>query len=104
MLGPLATRGLRRHGLLYPANAHMVVPMAEQAVGGHLLTGVGGDDVFGNWPWHDLASVLPVARVPAPGICVACSTPLPRSRFAPRYGVAASRWGFRGSAPQSAKT
>ena len=58
LLGPLATRGLRRHGLLYPANAHVVVPMAEHAVGGHLLTGVGGDDVFGNWPWHDLASVI----------------------------------------------
>jgi asparagine synthase (glutamine-hydrolysing) len=58
VLGPLATRGLRRHGLLYPANAHVVVPMAEQAVGGHLLTGVGGDDVFGNWPWHHLASVI----------------------------------------------
>jgi asparagine synthase (glutamine-hydrolysing) len=57
-LGPLAVRGLRRHGLLYPANAHVVVPMAEHAVGGHLLTGVGGDDVFGNWPWHDLASVI----------------------------------------------
>jgi hypothetical protein len=58
MLGPLATRGLQRHGLLYPANAHVVVPMAEHAVGGHLLTGVGGDDVFGNWPWHHLASVI----------------------------------------------
>jgi asparagine synthase (glutamine-hydrolysing) len=58
MLGPLATRGLRRHGLLYPANAHVMVPMAEHAAGGHLLTGVGGDDVFGNWPWHDLASVI----------------------------------------------
>jgi asparagine synthetase B (glutamine-hydrolysing) len=58
MLGALATRGLRRHGLLYPANAHVVVPMAEPAVGGHLLTGVGGDDVFGNWPWHDLASAI----------------------------------------------
>ena len=33
LLGPLATRGLRRHGLLYPANAHVVVPMAEHAVG-----------------------------------------------------------------------
>ena len=32
--------------------------MAEHAVGGHLLTGVGGDDVFGNWPWHDVASVI----------------------------------------------
>jgi asparagine synthetase B (glutamine-hydrolysing) len=58
LVGPLAARGLRRHGLLYPANAHVVVPMAEHAVGGHLLTGVGGDDVFGNWPWHDLASVI----------------------------------------------
>lgn len=58
LLGPLATRGLRRHGLLYPANAHVVVPMAEHAAGGHLLTGVGGDDVFGNWPWHHLASVI----------------------------------------------
>lgn len=57
-LGPVAIRGLRRHGLLYPANAHVVVPMAEHAVGGHLLTGVGGDDVFGNWPWHHLASVI----------------------------------------------
>jgi asparagine synthetase B (glutamine-hydrolysing) len=58
MLGPVATRGLQRHGLLYPANAHIVVPMAEHAVGGHLLTGVGGDDVFGNWPWYDLAGVI----------------------------------------------
>jgi hypothetical protein len=38
--------------------------MAEQAVGGHLLTGVGGDDVFGNWPWHHLASVI-AGRTPA---------------------------------------
>lgn len=58
LLGPLATSGLRRNGLLYPANAHIVVPMAEHAAGGHLLTGVGGDDVFGNWPWYDLASVI----------------------------------------------
>jgi asparagine synthetase B (glutamine-hydrolysing) len=58
LLGPLATRGLRRNGLLYPANAHIVVPMAKHAAGGHLLTGVGGDDVFGNWPWYDLAGVM----------------------------------------------
>ncbi len=58
LLGPIACQGLRRHGLMYPANAHVVVPMARHAIGGHLLTGVGGDDVFGNWPWHDLASVI----------------------------------------------
>jgi len=58
LLGPVARSGLQRHGLLYPANAHFIVPMARAATGGSLLTGVGGDDVFGNWPWHDLASVL----------------------------------------------
>ena len=58
LLGPIASRGMLRHGLMYPANAHVVVPMARHAVGGHLLTGVGGDDVFGNWPWHDLGSVI----------------------------------------------
>jgi asparagine synthetase B (glutamine-hydrolysing) len=58
LLGPAATRGLLRHGLLYPANAHVLGPVAEQAAGGHVLTGVGGDDVFGNWPWYDLAGVI----------------------------------------------
>jgi len=58
LLGPVARSGLRRHGLLYPANAHLIVPMAKAAAGGSLLTGVGGDDVFGNWPWHDVATVL----------------------------------------------
>jgi len=58
MVGPIAADGLRRHGLLYPANAHLIVPMAQAAAGGSILTGLGGDDVFGNWPWHDVASTL----------------------------------------------
>ena len=33
LVGPVAARGLRRHGLLYPANAHLVVPMARAARG-----------------------------------------------------------------------
>jgi asparagine synthase (glutamine-hydrolysing) len=57
-VGPLAGEGLRRHGVMYPANAHVIVPLAEQAQGGSVLTGVGGDDVFGNWPWNDTASLL----------------------------------------------
>lgn len=64
LVGPVAARGLRRHGLLYPANAHLIVPMAGPAAGGSLLTGVGGDDVFGNWPWHDFASMLAGRRRP----------------------------------------
>ncbi len=58
LVGPVAARGLRRHGLMYPANAHLIVPMARAATGGSLLTGVGGDDIFGNWSWHGIASLL----------------------------------------------
>ena len=64
LVGPIATAGLRRWGLLYPANAHVIVPLARAAAGGTLLTGVGGDDVFGRWPWHDLGSVA-AGRRPA---------------------------------------
>ncbi len=64
MLGPVATRGLERHGLMYPANAHLIVPMAKAAAGGTILTGVGGDDAFGEWPWHDVASLLARRRAP----------------------------------------
>lgn len=56
-VGPVAGRGLARHGVLFPANAHTIVPLAEVAGGGSVLTGIGGDDTFGSWPWHDLADV-----------------------------------------------
>lgn len=80
MVGPIAAEGLRRHGLLYPANAHLIVPMARAAAGGSILTGVGGDDVFGNWPWHNVASVLAGRR-------------LPRARELRRYvRLGAPRW------------
>lgn len=65
-VGPVAAEGLRRHGPMYPANAHVLVPMAREARGGSLLTGVGGDDVFGNWPWHETAAVFAGRRRPRP--------------------------------------
>lgn len=64
LVGPVAVSGLRRHGVLYPANAHLVVPMARAARGGSLLTGLGGDDVFGSWPWHDVAGLMAGRRGP----------------------------------------
>jgi asparagine synthetase B (glutamine-hydrolysing) len=57
-VGELAAAGIRRHGLLFPANAHMVVPLVREARGGSVMTGVGGDDTFGGWPWHDLGSLF----------------------------------------------
>lgn len=32
-VGPVAAEGLRRHGVLFPANAHMIVPLARAARG-----------------------------------------------------------------------
>lgn len=57
-VGPLATRGLRRHGLLWPCNVHFHVPLFEAAAGGSVLTGIGGDEVFGAARWTYANEVL----------------------------------------------
>lgn len=46
-LGPAAREVLARHGLLWPSNLHFAVPLLEQARGGSLLTGLGGDELGG---------------------------------------------------------
>jgi hypothetical protein len=46
-VGPVAARGLRRHGVLWPFNAHFHAPLLEAADGGVVLTGIGGDELFG---------------------------------------------------------
>jgi asparagine synthase (glutamine-hydrolysing) len=50
-LGPLSRRMLRRHGILYPPSVFWWTPMLEEARGGSLLTGLGGDELFDEWPW-----------------------------------------------------
>jgi asparagine synthase (glutamine-hydrolysing) len=45
-LGDIAIRVLRTHGLLWPGNAYMHVPVFELARGGAVITGVGGDELF----------------------------------------------------------
>jgi asparagine synthase (glutamine-hydrolysing) len=58
LVGPLAERVLRSHGVLHPANAFLHLPLLEHARGATLLTGVGGDQVFGGWRWREAAAVL----------------------------------------------
>ncbi|HVL04393.1 MAG TPA: asparagine synthase-related protein [Acidimicrobiales bacterium] len=58
LLGPLATRVLARYGLMWPPTSHMQLPLVEQAKGGSLLTGEGGDELFGPHRSHALAAVL----------------------------------------------
>ena len=57
-VGPVATRALRRHGVLWPFNAHFHVPVVERAVGGSVLTGIGGDEVFGRSRWARATAFL----------------------------------------------
>jgi len=46
LIGPYAQRVLRRHGLLWPCNVHMHLPLLDAARGGSLITGIGGDELF----------------------------------------------------------
>ena len=46
LVGPVAQRTLRRHGVLFPFNTFLHAPLLERAAGGTLLTGVGGDQLF----------------------------------------------------------
>lgn len=49
VLGERARRGLRRHGLLWPAMVHCHAPLVELAAGGgSIVVGEGGDEVLGN--------------------------------------------------------
>ena len=63
-LGPLSTSLLRRHGLLYPPNTFLQLPLLEAARGGLLLTGFGGDELFAAWGWWYVADLLAWRRRP----------------------------------------
>jgi hypothetical protein len=48
LLGPAATNGLKRRGLLWPPAHYTILPLLGIAVDGTLVTGDGGDEVFGD--------------------------------------------------------
>lgn len=50
-VGPFATAALRRHGLFWPANAHVLMPLLDRVPHGSLLTGDGGDLAFEPASW-----------------------------------------------------
>jgi hypothetical protein len=63
-VGPVASRVLHRHGPVWPFNAHFHLPLMERAAGGSLLTGVGGDELFGTEQWWRARAVLAGRRRP----------------------------------------
>lgn len=81
-IGPVATRVLERHGLLWPFNTYVHAPLLEDARGGSLLTGVGGDELFERAA-SDRVSALLARR----------ARPKPRDIL--RVGLAAAPWRVR---------
>ena len=51
-VGPIAAAMLRRHGVLWPCNAHFQIPVLRAAGGGSVLTGIGGDEALGPSSWE----------------------------------------------------
>lgn len=47
LLGPMATASLQRHGVLWPVTTHVAEHLLRVACGGVVVTGEGGDEVFG---------------------------------------------------------
>jgi asparagine synthetase B (glutamine-hydrolysing) len=65
-IGPVAQSVLRRHGVLWPFNAHFHTPLFERAAGGSLLTGIGGDELLGPQRWYAAQRVLAGRVAPRP--------------------------------------
>ncbi len=65
-VGPVAQRVLLRHGILFPPNAFVHLPLIESAKGGSLLTGVDGDGLFSPGPWGRVLAVVGGSARPQP--------------------------------------
>lgn len=66
LLGEIARQTLATHGLMWPPNAYIHVPILDRAVGGCVLTGLDGDGLFGGWRWSRVAAVLRARVRPVP--------------------------------------
>jgi asparagine synthase (glutamine-hydrolysing) len=64
LVGPYARRHLLRTGLLFPANAHSVVPMLEAAGDRCLIVGLGGDELLTPQQWRKVHDLLGRRRRP----------------------------------------
>ena len=64
LIGPVARRTLRRHGLLFPFASFTMVPLLEAASGGRLVIGMGQSDFFSYWRLSRLADVFLGKRRP----------------------------------------
>ncbi len=96
LLGPVARSALDTHGLLWPPNAHVHVPILERARGGCLLTGLDGDGLLGDWRWARAQAVLHRRIRPEPRdllrVGLALAPPRARRRWMRPHVLSATPW------------
>jgi asparagine synthase (glutamine-hydrolysing) len=96
LLGEAATDCLEAHGLLWPPNTYLHVPLFRAAAGTTLLTGLDGDGLFGEWRWCHAQSVLhgrrPVGWRDLARIGLAASPPAVRRLDLARRGIPVPDW------------
>jgi asparagine synthase (glutamine-hydrolysing) len=106
LLGPYAQRLLLAHGNLFPFNVHFSAPMVERARGGTVITGSGGDEVFGTRPWPRAARLLGPSRSSAAHAAgrLLGAAPMPLRRWSLRDQLDAERpWMTREAAKAARK-
>jgi asparagine synthetase B (glutamine-hydrolysing) len=64
LLGAEATGALDNMGLMWPPLAYAHLPLIRMASGGVFVTGEGGDEAFGLWPYWHLWSALRDGKAP----------------------------------------
>lgn len=83
LLGPTATESLRRHGLVWPPALHTWGPFLNVARGGTVVTGEGGDEIFGRRRITPLTGLLARKVHPrkrAAGLAIKAIAPRPVRR------------------------
>jgi asparagine synthetase B (glutamine-hydrolysing) len=65
IVGPIATRIVRQHGVLWPPTLAGDVPLVDAVRGGSMMDGEGGDEVLGSAA-HRIAPLARVLRSPRP--------------------------------------
>jgi asparagine synthase (glutamine-hydrolysing) len=77
LLGTGATDILDRGGLMWPPPAYALAPMIAKSDGGVFLSGEGGDEAFGLWPYGRLWSTVRSRHLPRQsdlrGLALGCS-------------------------------
>jgi len=96
LLGPTAVRSLSQYGLIWPATIHARALVWEAARGGTVVSGEGGDEIFGRRRITPLAGLLaksvhPRKRAVARTLVAFAPTPIRRSLIGRDLGKSADR-------------